>query len=425
MKKLILAIVLVLAPSFALGAEPFARATVEATNGIVPGQQVRVDIDVYVPDFFTSPPQFPLFDLPNALVTLPAERSENLTETVDGVQYTGIRKSYAVVPQVSGTFTLPQFRVEFGHSSGGTPTKATVAIPSVSFTVGGSTENQQQVAFAATDLTVEEAFDRDARSMKVGDALTRTITITAGNTQAMMIPPLDPGTVPGLNRYENAPAIQDGIAVGRDTASRRTETYVYTADKEGSFVIPAVSYAWFDVSSHESKSASLPAVTVNVAAATAASVAIKPVLEEAPRPLPHVNRQRIAIIILALLALAALAWIGRRASPVLQNRLRLAKERYHSSHRYRLKRLRQTIATGSEMEIYAHLAEWSRNLGYRTLEDWLREAPDELRLQIQMLSAKLFKPAGGTIDRTKLATTVDFERATPALIEAVLPPLNP
>ncbi|QFY63166.1 protein BatD (plasmid) [Rhizobium grahamii] len=425
MKKLILAILLVLVPSVALGAEPFARATVEAGNGIVPGQQVRVDIDVYVPDFFTSPPHFPLFDLPNALVTLPAGRSENLTETVDGVRYTGIRKTYAVVPQVSGTFTMPQFGVELGHSSEGVPTKATVTIPPVSFTVGGSSEKQQQVAFAATDLTVEEAFDRDARSMKVGDALTRTITITAGNTQAMMIPPLDPGTVPGLNRYENAPAIQDGIAVGRDTASRRTETYVYTADKEGSFVIPAISYTWFDVSSHGSKSASLPAMTVNVAAATAASVAIKPVLEEAPRPLPHVNRQRIAILILALLALAALAWIGRKAFPVLRNRLRLAKERYHSSHGYRLKLLRHTIATGSEMEIYAHLAEWSRNLGYRTLGDWLREAPNELRSQIDILSAKLFKSAGGTIDRTKLATTVDFEKAATAIVENVLPPLNP
>ncbi|KRB55371.1 hypothetical protein ASE04_05070 [Rhizobium sp. Root708] len=423
--KLLPAVFLFSAPALAFSAEPFARATVEASNGIVPGQQVRVDIDVYVPDFFTSPPQFPLFDLPNALVTLPAERSENLTQTVDGVQYTGIRKTYAVVPQASGTFTLPQFGVEFGHSSEGKETKATVNIPSVSFTVGGSTAKQQEVTFAATDLTVEQAFDHDARSMKVGDALTRTITITAQNTQAMMIPPLDPGTVPGLHRYENAPVIQDGIDVGRDTASRRTETYVYTADKEGSFVIPAASYTWFDVSSHESKSASLPAMTVNVTAAGTASAAIKPVLEEAPRPLPHVNRQRIAIIILSLLALAAFAWIARKMLPVLGGRLSLAKDRYHSSHGYRLKLLRRTIATGSEMEIYAHLAQWSRSLGYRSLGDWLRDAPDELRSQIDMLSARLFKSADETIDRTKLATAVDFTKADTVLIESVLPPLNP
>ncbi len=425
MMKTLLAIALLLTPSFALGAEPFARATVEAGSDIVPGQQVRVDVDIYVPDFFTSPPQFPLFDLPNALVTLPEKRSENLTQTIDGVQYAGIRKTYAVVPQVSGTFTLPQFGVEFGYSSEGKLTKATVNIPSVSFTVGGSAGQGQQVTFAASDLTVEQAFDRDARSMKVGDALTRTITITAQNTQAIMIPPLDPGIVSGLRRYENAPAIQDGIDVGRDTASSRTETYVYTADKEGSFVIPAVSYTWFDISSHDSKSASLPAMTVNVSAAHTTSTAIEPVLEDAPRPLPHVSRQRIATAILSLLALAALVWIGGRLLPALESRFRLAKERYHASHGSRLKAVRRTIATGSEMEIYAQLVDWSRKLGHRTLDDWLRDAPDELRSQIDILSRTLFSSAGGTIDRTKLATTIDFRKADAPVMETGLPPLNP
>ncbi|OCJ02542.1 hypothetical protein A6U87_19330 [Rhizobium sp. AC44/96] len=425
MMKLILSIVLLLAPSIAWSAEPFARATVEDGDGIVPGQQVRVDVDIYVPDFFTSPPQFPLFDLPNALVTLPAERSQNVTQTIDGVQYSGIRKAYAIVPQVSGAFTLPEFAVEFGYSVQGKPEKATVTVPSVSFAVKGSPAQGEQAALAASNLTVEQAFDHDARSLKVGDALTRTITITAQNTQAMMIPPLDAGTVTGLRQYENAPAIQDGIEVGRDTASRRTETYIYTADNEGSFVIPAVSYAWFDISSHESKSASLPAVTVDVSAAAASSTGIKPVLEEPQHPLPHVNRQRIAIAILSLLAVAALVRIGFKLFPALAARLRSARERHRSSHGYRLKLLQQTIQNGSEAEIYASLAAWSRRLGYRTLAEWLRGAPEELKSQVDILARTLFKAAGSKIDRTKLAAAVDFRTADAPVVNPVLPPLNP
>ena len=84
--RLVFLLFLLLAPLQALAAEPFARATVDDSGDIVPGRQVYVTVDVFAPDFFTSPPQFPLFDLPNALVTLPDERAQNILQTVDGVQ---------------------------------------------------------------------------------------------------------------------------------------------------------------------------------------------------------------------------------------------------------------------------------------------------------------------------------------------------
>ena len=426
MMRLLLVIASLLVPSIAFGADPFARATLENSDGIVPGQQLLVDVDIYVPDFFTTPPQFPLFDLPNALVTLPAERSQNLTETIDGVQYTGIRKTYAVVPQISGTFTLPEFSVEFGYSSAGQQGKASVMVPSVSFTVEGSPNNEeQQVSFAATNLTLEQTFDRDAKSLKVGDALIRTITITAQNTQAMMIPPLEVGTASGLRQYEKSPAIEDGIELGRDTASRRTETYEYTADKEGSFVIPPISYTWFDVANRQTKTASLPSIAITVTAASSSGTAIKPVLDGTPQQPPHIKRQKIAIAIAMVLAFAALLWIGAKIFPALKTRIDSAKERRHASYGYRLRQLRQTIKDGSEMEVYSAVLDWSRTLGYRNLMDWLRDAPEGVRSEIDTLSQKLFKPAGGTFDRKKLAASIDFRKVDHFERKTGLPPLNP
>ncbi|MFS2151687.1 BatD family protein [Rhizobium sp. Rhizsp42] len=425
MRKAILFAALLAVPSFAHGAEPFVRTTVEGTGAIVAGQQVLVDVDVYVPDFFTSPPQFPLFDLPNALVTLPDVRSQNLTETIDGVQYTGIRKTYAIVPQVSGAYTSPAFGIEFGRASDGKQTKATVNAPAVSFDVKAVAGEEQQVTFAASNLVVEQSFDPDARSMKVGDALTRMISITAQDTQAMMIPPLDPGDVVGLHRYENAPAIQDGIALGRNTASRRTETFVYTAEREGAFVLPEVSYSWFDVSSHESKSASLPAMTINVSAALSSTAEIKPVLEDAPRPLPYVQRQKAAIAIVLLLAVSGLLWIGYRALPTIRSRIDRARERRRSSYSHCLKELRKTILTAPEMEVYNALQQWSRHLGFRTLEMWARAGSAELSSQVETLSRKLFKQEGGNFDRKALASAVDVRKTAGVVNQCRLPPLNP
>jgi hypothetical protein len=90
MKWLPLLASLLTSPSYAAG--PFARASIEATEGIVPGQQIRLIVEVFAPDFFTAPPEFPLFDIPNALVTFSADRAQNMVQTIDGQQYSGIRK---------------------------------------------------------------------------------------------------------------------------------------------------------------------------------------------------------------------------------------------------------------------------------------------------------------------------------------------
>ena len=43
---------LLASPSYSAG--PFARASVNATDGIVPGQQLRVIVEVFAPDFMQS-----------------------------------------------------------------------------------------------------------------------------------------------------------------------------------------------------------------------------------------------------------------------------------------------------------------------------------------------------------------------------------
>lgn len=140
------------------------------------------------------------------MVSLSKERSENIMETVNDVRFTGIRKSLAVVPETAGAFTLPPFRVTFGQSVNGTATKSSVEVPSVSFNVeNAGVSETPAVMFAARNVTLQQSFDRDSKSLRVGDALVRTITVTAENTQAMMIPPLNVGTVPDLKHYEKTP----------------------------------------------------------------------------------------------------------------------------------------------------------------------------------------------------------------------------
>lgn len=408
----------------ALAAEPFARAAIEGSGEIVPGQQVRLTVDVFVPNFFTSPPQFPLFDVPNAMVTLPEERSVNLTQTIDGVQYSGIRRSYAIVPEASGPYSLPDIPIELGYGVDGKPTKATVTMPGISFTVGGNALPSQP-GFVAHGLTIEQSFDRDPTKLKAGDAFSRTITITALDTQAMMMPPVELGSAAGLQQYVKPPKIEDGIEMNRETASRHTETIVYTAPAAGTFDIPAVSYPWFDVDSKAEKTATLPDIKVTVGAA-AAKEAIAPQLEQQEDR----RSQQISIWLIAAVAvvLAAVAFLLRQLIPRFAAWRTKHRDLRQNSRSYRLHRMKQTIRSGNETAVYAALQAWAFQCGYRTIADWLaRESSPVLRQQIELLERKLFgAQVGPDIDRAAIIRAVARRDATirdrkpPAL-----PPLNP
>ncbi|WP_457663085.1 hypothetical protein [Sinorhizobium medicae] len=91
----------------ALSADPLARAALQSQGTLYAGQQILVDVDVLVPNYFLQSPQFPAIDIPGAIVTLDDGRALNLNETIDGTPYSGIRRTYIIVPQAAGDFTLP------------------------------------------------------------------------------------------------------------------------------------------------------------------------------------------------------------------------------------------------------------------------------------------------------------------------------
>jgi len=414
--RLALLLLVLQCPVVALAAEPVARLAVEEDGRIVPGQQVHLRVDVLVADFFTSPPVLPPLDVPNAVVSLSSERRQNFVETIADVQYSGIRSRYAIVPETDGSFEIPSFEIGVAYSEGGVARSAAIRTEPVHFEVGKPPGSGVSPAFAARGLTIGQTFDRDPASLKTGDALVRTIVIFALDTQAMIIPPVEVGSVPGLRSYRKDPAIEDGVPQGRDSGSRRTETITYVAERPGAFELPAVAYPWFDVDAHRAATASLPATALTVTAkAAAAGIAPRPD-EKAHAPSP---RWRLpALIAAALLAAGAVAAAGfgfvrRRASRP-------------PSRRRRLNDLRRTILTAPDAAVYDALAKWSASNGYSTIEAWASDGDDELRRQTSRLASRLFGGAAVPVDRKALSRSVGAAgRHRQASKPSLLPPLNP
>jgi len=426
--RLFILLMTALTSAGAFAAEPFGGASIEGGDGIVPGQQVHVVVDVFAPDFFTSPPQFPLFEVPDALVTLSGDRAQNLVHTIDGVQYSGIRKSYAVVAEKTGSFALPPIEIELGYSSNGNAVKAKVTVVLPSFEVGKAV-TRTATQFAARNLAITQSFDRDPARLKVGDALVRTIVVFAEDTQAMLMPSVDVGEAAGIVRYVKPPVLADGVerrGIGRsvDTGNTRTETVVYTTSTEGRFSIPAISYPWFDVDGRSFASATLPSVAVVVAGA-AVGDRLAPTLDQESTPSAWKTEGLLAVILIGVVDLAAAVFVWRRF-PAIRAGANAYRERRRNSPRRRLHRLRAVIQAEPEDAIYRELQEWSRRLGFRTIAAWIGEQQNPtLSSQITILERRLFRSHDAHIDRAALASAITLPSSGRKRFKSALPELNP
>ncbi|MEJ5902198.1 BatD family protein [Ochrobactrum teleogrylli] len=423
--RLVLFILLVSPALFindATAQEPMVRAKIEETSTIVPGQQVHLVLNVLAPGFFTSPPQFPLFALPHALVTLPDERSQNTNDTINGVQVSGIQKRYSIIPQVSGSYSIPEIQISFDYLEDGAPKKGTVKSQPLTFTVG-TAQKDGQPGFAAGSLELSQSFDRPPDKLQTGDALVRILTITATDTVAITIPPVEAGTPQGLDQYAKPATVADNVSVGRQTASRRIETIVYTASKPGTFTLPAISYRWFDVKSQQVQTATSPETTVTVT--TGATKSATPV---EPASKGTLNGKFLWTLAIAALLIAGLIVIAMRYRSRFVDVLRRWNEQRRNSLHHQRRQTLRIISTGDYARINAALEVWSRRLGYSSIHDWAAAANDgSLAAQVEILQRQLYgKGHSEEIDRRVLAHGVmnrlSHKHATkpPALLE-----LNP
>lgn len=418
-----------------MAAEPFARARIVTEGRIIAGERIELAVDVLVPNFFKAPPEFPLFDLENAIVILPDSRAVNLSDTSGGVQYSGIRRSYEIIPQVAGGYRLPEVRVAIAFAGDeGQLLKRTISVPLVNFNVEpvpGDWQGQQP--FVATSVAVAETLDRDPAKLKAGDTIVRQITITADGTRAMMIPVPDVDTVVGSRLYRQDPILRDDPETG---AGSRAERLTYLVEKQGEITLPSINLKWLDPANAAIQIASVPEVKLTISAAVARQAIALPSSEDAAARAARekaINRYlgRIALVAVgALLIFAVLYWAGSEAEEFW----RRAKKSYRQSERYYFRNARTALAGDDAMAAFQALERWTGKIGFRSVEEWARSTGDaDIQRHVSALQYRLFgKPGKDEISfreiarlmtgarRQALASLHRFSRENPAL-----PPLNP
>lgn len=379
----------------ALAAGPFTEARIATEGTIVAGQQIQLEVTVFAPNYFTSAPQFPLFDLPSTIVTLPDVRAQNLNKTVDGQQFSGIRRTYLVIPQIAGEYSLPPAAISLSYAATpGQSTAATVTLPPAKFTAaelpGPGTEARTLVA---TALDLSQSLDHNPADLKVGDTLVRTVSLFAEGTQAMMLPQPKFEAPTGVRLYAPVSALEDNITGTKGTpGSKRTDRVTYIVEQAGTFTLPALRIDWFDTNGARVEQVQLEPLILSVKASPAPATAIAP---DVPKENSTQSAMPLRTILMGsaiLLVAALLGALGWRGIPRMLRWMDAREKMMEQSEPARFRQLYLSLNSDDAKAAYVALEAWTRSGGYRSIADWSVSTRDrEIDIALSVFEADLFR----------------------------------
>jgi hypothetical protein len=213
------------------------------------------------------------------------------TELVNGIRYRTITRRYAITPQRSGNFTIapPTFSGEMIDRDNArynyfARTKTVVQqAEAIDITVSSVPENFPGNWLVAGLVTLNEEWSPDITTIKQGEPVTRTITLSAVDVAENQLPELTQGFPDGLRLYQEQPQAKSAERNGRLVAQKIFTTAVI-ANKSGELELPEVKLPWWNSQTNQLALATLPARTLTVEAA-----ANQPVNNITAPPLPNVS----------------------------------------------------------------------------------------------------------------------------------------
>ncbi|MEZ9997692.1 BatD family protein [Vibrio lentus] len=212
-------------------------------------EQVILNIEVATPRWLTGGTRIGSIEIPNVIVKQRNQLATNYTERVGGTTWSRQRWEVTLYPMTSGEFVIPTVPVRIqvsapdGSNVGGTlytqPNKFEASLPS-------GLLSDESPWFSATNVDVEQQWQRSSEDLKVGDAVTRTVTIKAKDSLSVLLPNvLTNESTQQYQAYPQPNRLDDTQERG-DYRSSRIEETVYVIQQGGEFTLPEFTFQWWD-----------------------------------------------------------------------------------------------------------------------------------------------------------------------------------
>jgi hypothetical protein len=224
--------------------------------------------------------------LENAVVEKLREDRQYNTK-VKGVTYLVTERKYVIFPQQSGAMTIaplvltadvitddPRSRFNSFFSNQTTLTKRILS-KAINLNIQASPASfNGDHWLPAEQLTLKETWSNDALQLKVGEPITRTLTILAKGATSSQLPDLSMQQLnPELKIYPDQAVIKDQKS-GDGIIAVREQKIAFIPSTAGNFTLPAIDVPWFNTQTQEMELAQLPTVTLVAIASELASTSV-------------------------------------------------------------------------------------------------------------------------------------------------------
>jgi len=233
------------------------------------GQALILAIEVATDRWFARGSQVKDFNLKNVVMQANNIITINGSKRIDGQTWATQTHEITLYPTIAGTYHLPEIKLDVsvntendGIISGELTSQAT------SFTIDLPEDLvgiKHFIVSSNVELKIEGKFDED-KDYAVGEAVTQTITITASDTPAMMIPEMSFSTIDmldGVSIYQKPAQVFDRSNRGSLIGSR-VESFTYIFEQAGSYELEEKIIYWWNSQSNELEQLVLPAASWSV-----------------------------------------------------------------------------------------------------------------------------------------------------------------
>ncbi|MEX2962113.1 BatD family protein [Microbulbifer sp. TYP-18] len=368
-----------------------------------------------------------LHDIATEPLQIPGAHVEKVDEQryerrIGGVSHAVYELTYAVYPESSGELKIPALsyvaiagrRDPFSLFNRNTQRLRLRSQPKVIQVVPKPASYSGAHWLPAASLGIVQSWSQDPKHFKVGEPITRIVTVRAEGLRAAQLPPLPRLEVEGLKTYPDQPQQDDQVDSGGVTGSR-IETTAIVATQPGDYQLPEIVITWWDTKTGRQRATQLPPFRFTVSGSAAGA---KPdQTGVAPETRVNLTAPTAEDNFWRNLALAAifthLFWVlyflyqrkKRNPSPRL-------KETPRTDSGGEASALLQAAGGGDAAKLMAALDNWLHSRWPETRGQSLAEANRNLKLedlqQLQeLLSAALYTTPPQPLDRQRVQLLVE------------------
>lgn len=431
----------------------FAEAVVDKDSVYVQ-QQILLTLRLYTSVSLTDYNLTPL-TVDGAIVRQVAENQYQ--KRVDGRDYLVIEVRFAVFPQTSGKLTIPAqrfgaFEAPRQRQFGGFSQRGNQVLRNTDSKQIEVLQRPAQIAgdqwMPSAQVELTETWSSDLGELRVGEPVTRSITITAEGLTGAQIHPLNFAAADDHRVYPDKAQLEtrntDDGALGV-----RIESMALVPNREGQIQLPALEVAWWNTRTGQPERTVLAGRVLQIAAAAAERQASLPTsavpgaetpLEASAAPENAAQPSRLLMISLSANALLLSAFAGLlllrtrgAVQPPTKNLDRPAQNR--PGLKQQLKTMRREAAENNLLGMRQSILQWGQTLlpdtPPKTLQALAEQLQDSiLRTEFAALDAHLYdQKSSATIDLDRLFDQLGRQTVQPTTTqrsgERPLQPLYP